>query len=94
MMIIATTVAFMGFVLISVVIIAIGFVCGCWFRHANSRPYKDSSVSEGATYHRSQRIENSCRALYEEVYTQEVGLDLKENIAYVSTQQIKTQMNI
>ena len=83
----------MGFILISVAIIVIGFVCGCWFRHTHSRPYKDSS--EGATYHKSQqRIENSCGALYEEVYTQEGGLDLKENVAYVSTQQIKTQMNI
>ena len=92
-MIIATTVAFMGFVLISVVMIVISV---CWFRHTHSCPYKDSS--ERATHHRSQQhIENSSRALYEEVYIdpQEGGrLDLKENVAYVSTQQIKTQINI
>ena len=89
--IIVTTVTVMGFVLISATMLVIGFVCGCWFRCTNPYNYKGSS--ERAACHRSQQcIENSSSALYEQVYidSQEGGLDLKENVAYVSTQEIKT----
>jgi hypothetical protein len=74
----------MGIVLISAtMLLVIGFVYGCWFRRTTQpRPYKDSS--ERAAYHRSQQC------IDYNIDSQEGGLDLIENVAYVSTQQIKT----
>ena len=65
----------------------IGFACGrCRFKESSGRTVDCTSDSQ-------QWIESCLSILDEQVHkdSQELGLDLTENVAYISTQRIKTQ---
>ena len=75
------------FLLISIIMWVIGFICGrCQYKRSPA----DRTIDHTSDSHVQQQIESHLGALDEQVYS-ELGLDLTENVAYISTQAIKTQ---
>ena len=85
---IVSLVTITAFFLISIIMWVIGFACGrCRYKESPVRTVDHTSDSQ-------QQIESCLSVLDEQVHknhSQEFGLDLTENVAYVSTQRIKTQ---
>ena len=79
-------IAIVAAIIIFIILVVVGFACGHWFcQHTNQ--HKGSPGPGRTTYHRSQQ-QTEC------IDPQEQGLDLTENVAYISTQQIETQVKI
>ena len=94
--IIVPSVAATGIVLLTTTLV-IGVICGYW----SCRTSQNKGSSGRATHHRSQQqiaTESCPSAVYEQVcigeYDREQVLDLTDNIAYVSTQEITKTKNL